>query len=190
MSSSETEYDVESLFQNPSCIRSSSTCCRLQRSRVRHRTPQIFGSQFETKVHNWTRKRVENYVENRSSHVRNPVFHEQICDELLSGFTMIARSGQAERNELLERGDTPEEGGRRVDCRCQTSLATSTSVIEGRNELHNAPTIASKDHIWASTPGAGPEFLLQSGASDRFRSQIAYIIIMKVVITTTNTNKK
>lgn len=67
-------------------IRSSSTCRLLQRSHVRHRTPQIFRSQFETKVHNRIRKRVENYVENRSSHVRNPVFYEQICDELLSGF--------------------------------------------------------------------------------------------------------
>lgn len=112
-------------------IRSSSTCCRLQRSHVRHRTPQIFRSQFETKVHNQIRKRVENYVENRSSHVRNLVFYEQICDELLSGFTTIARSGQAERNELLDRGGTPEEGGRRVDCRYQTSLATPNGVIRG-----------------------------------------------------------
>ena len=95
----------------------------------------MFRSQFETKVHNQIRKRVENYVENRPSHVRNPVFYEQICDELLSGFTMIARSGQAERNELLERGDTPEEGGRRVDAVVQTSLATSTSVIKGQTNL-------------------------------------------------------
>lgn len=96
----------------PSRARSSSAAhqrCRLQRSHVRHRTPQIFRSQFETKVHNQIRKRVENYVENRSSHVRNPVFHEQICDELLSGFTMIARSGQAERNELLDRGAPPRK---------------------------------------------------------------------------------
>ena len=103
---------------------------------------------------------------------------------------MIARSGQAERNELLEQGGTPEEGGRRVDCRYQTSLATSNSVIEGRNEPHKALTIASGNHFRASTPGAGPEDLLRSGASDRFRSQIIYIIIMKVVITTTNTNKR
>ena len=158
---------------------------------MRHKTPQIFRSQFEleTKVHNRIRKRVENYVENRSSHVRNPVFHEQICDESLSGFTMIARSGQAERNELLERGSTPEEGGRRVDCRYQTSLATSASVTKGRNEPRKPQTGASNNQIWASTPGAGPIADLQSGASDRFRSQITYIIIMKVVITATNTNK-
>lgn len=99
----------EALAAHPQLIRSSSTCCRLQRSQVRHRTPQIFRSQFETKIHNRTRKRVENYVENWSSHVRNPVFHEQICDELLSGFTMIARSGQAERNELFDRGAPPRK---------------------------------------------------------------------------------
>ncbi len=101
----------------PNCARSSSSAhlrCRPQRSHVRHRTPQIFRSQFETKVHNQIRKRVENYVENRSSHVRNPVFYEQICDELLSGFTMITRSGQAERNELLKRGDTPRKAKARV----------------------------------------------------------------------------
>lgn len=142
------------LAAHPQLIRSSSTCCLLRRSHGRHRTPQIFRSQFETKVHNQTRKRVENYVENRSSHVRNPVFHEQICDELLSGFTMIARSGQAERNELLDRGDTPEEGGRRVDCRYQTSLATPNGVIRGLKEPHNTPTDASNNHIWASTPGS------------------------------------
>ena len=122
----------------PNHARSSSAAhqrCRLQIRSPRHRTPQIFRSQFETKVHNQIRKRVENYVENRPSHVRNPVFYEQICDELLSGFTMIARSGQAERNELLERGDTPEEGGRRVDAVVQTSLATSTSVIKGQTNL-------------------------------------------------------
>ena len=119
-----------------------------------HRTPQIFRSQFETKVHNQIRKRVENYVENWSSHVRNPVFHEQICDELLSGFTMIARSGQAERNELLDRGDTSEEGGRRVDCRHQTSLATPNDVIRGLKEPYNTSTDASNNHIWATTPGS------------------------------------
>lgn len=118
----------------PNYARSSSSAhqrCLLQVRSRRHRTPQIFRSQFETKVHNQIRKRVENYVENRSSHVRNPVFYEQICDELLSGFTMIARLGQAERNELLERGDTPEEGGRRVDRRYQTSLATSDRCHQG-----------------------------------------------------------
>lgn len=114
----------------------------------------MFRSQFETKVHNQIRKRVENYVENRPSHVRNPVFYEQICDELLSGFTMIARLGQAERNELLERGDTPEEGGRRVDAVVQTSLATPNGVISGSKEPHNAPTDASNNHIWATTPGS------------------------------------
>ena len=88
-------------------IHSSSACCR---SPATHRTPQIFRSQFETKVHNQIRKRVENW----SSYVRNPVFHEQICDELLSGFTMITRSGQAERNELLKRGDTPRKAEARV----------------------------------------------------------------------------
>ena len=141
----------------PNCARSSSAAhqrCRLQRSHVRHRTPQIFRSQFETKVHNQIRKRVENYVENRSSHVRNPVFHEQICDELLSGFTMIARSGQAERNELLDRGGTPEEGGRRVDCRHQTSLATPNVVIRGLKEPYNTSTDASNNHIWTTTPGS------------------------------------
>lgn len=141
----------------PSRARSSSAAhqrCRLQRSHVRRRTPQIFRSQFETKVHNQIRKRVENYVENRSSHVRNPVFHEQICDELLSGFTMIARSGQAERNELLDRGGTPEEGGRRVDCRHQTSLATPNGVIRWLKEPHNTSTDASNDQCWASTPGS------------------------------------
>lgn len=92
-------------------IHSSSACCR---SSATHRTPQIFRSQFETKVHNQIRKRVENYVENWSSYVRNPVFHERICDELLSGFTMITRSGQAERNELLKRGDTPRKAEARV----------------------------------------------------------------------------
>nr|DAW40216.1 MAG TPA: hypothetical protein [Caudoviricetes sp.] len=121
---------------------------------MRHRTPQIFRSQFETKVHNRTRKRVENYVENWSSHVRNPVFHEQICDELLSGFTMIARLGQAKRNELLDRGGTPEEGGRRVDCRHQTSLATPNGVIRWLKEPHNTSTDASNDQCWASTPGS------------------------------------
>ena len=137
----------------PNCARSSSAAhqrCRLQRSHVRHRTPQIFRSQFETKVHN----RIRKWVENRSSHVRNPVFYEQICDELLSGFTMIARLGQAKRNELLERGDTPEEGGRRVDCRYQTSLATPNGVIRGSNEPHNTPTDASNNHIWTTTPGS------------------------------------
>lgn len=141
----------------PSRARSSSAAhqrCRLQRSHVRHRTPQIFRSQFETKVHNQIRKRVENYVENRSSHVRNPVFHEQICDELLSGFTMIARSGQAERNELSDRGGTPEEGGRRVECRHQTSLATPNGVIRGLKEPYNTSTDASNNHIWATTPGS------------------------------------
>lgn len=149
----------------------------------------MFRSQFETKVHNQIRKRVENYVENRPSHVRNPVFYEQICDELLSGFTMIARLGQAERNELLEQGDNPEEGGRRVDCRYQTSLATPNGVISGSKEPHNTPTEASNNHIWATTPGFMKDHHLQLVASDRFRSQIAYIIIMKVVIRTTNTNK-
>lgn len=176
----------------PSCARSSTAAhqrCRLQRSHVRHRTPQIFRSQFETKVHNQIRKRVENYVENRSSHVRNPVFYEQICDELLSGFTMIARLGQAKRNELLERGDTPEEGGRRVDCRYQTSLATPTGVIENRMSLIKYQPAHRTTIIEISTPGSGSEFLLQSVASDRFRSQITYIIIMKVVIRATNTNK-
>lgn len=170
-------------------IRSSSTCCRLQRSHVRHRTPQIFRSQFETKVHNKIRKRVENYVENRSSHVRNPVFYEQICDELLSGFTTIARLGQAERNELLEWGDTPEEGGRRVDCRYQTSLATPNGVIRGiERALWHLNRRIQQPHL-----GHNPWFMkdhhLQLVASDRFRSQIAYIIIMKVVIRATNTNK-
>lgn len=152
------EYSDNASLRKPKkrsqLIRSSSTCCRLQRSHVRHRTPQIFRSQFETKVHNQIRKRVENYVENRSSHVRNPVFHEQICDELLSGFTTIARSGQAERNELLDQGDTPEEGGRRVDCRYQTSLATPNGVIRWLKEPHNAPTDASNNQIWATTPGS------------------------------------
>lgn len=141
----------------PNYARSSSAAhqrCRLQIRSLRHRTPQIFRSQFETKVHNQIRKRVENYVENRPSHVRNLVFYEQICDELLSGFTMIARSGQAERNELLERGDTPEEGGRRVDCRYQTSLATSDRCHQGLKEPHNTPTDASNNHIWATTPGS------------------------------------
>ena len=170
-------------------IRSSSTCCLLQRSHVRRRTPQIFRSQFETKVHNQIRKRVENYVENWSSHVRNPVFHEQICDELLSGFTMIARLGQAKRNELLERGDTPEEGGRRIDCRYQTSLAKPTGVIENRMSLIKYQPAHRTTILEISTPGSGSEFLLQSVASDRFRSQITYIIIMKVVIRATNTNK-
>lgn len=114
----------------------------------------MFRSQFETKVHNQIRKRVENYVENRPSHVRNPVFYEQICDELLSGFTMIARLGQAERNELLERGDTPEEGGRRVDAVVQTSPATSDRCHQGLKEPHNTPTDASNNHIWATTPGS------------------------------------
>lgn len=151
-------YSDNASIRNPELrsklIRSSSTCCLLQRSHVRHRTPQIFRSQFETKIHNQIRKRVENYVENWSSHVRNPVFHEQICDELLSGFTMIARLGQAKRNELLDRGDTPEEGGRRVDCRYQSSLATPTGVIRGLKEPHNTSTGASNNHIWATTPGS------------------------------------
>lgn len=141
----------------PNCARSSSAAhqrCRLQRSHVRHRTPQIFRFQFETKVHNRIRKWVENYVENRSSHVRNPVFYEQICDELLSGFTMIARLGQAERNELSDQEGTPEEGGRRVDCRHQTSLATQTDVIRWLKEPHNTSTDASNNHIWAPTPGS------------------------------------
>ena len=86
--------------------------------------------------------------------MRNPVFYEQICDELLSGFTMIARLGQAERNELLEWGDTPEEGGRRVDGRYQTSLATQTGVIKWLKEPHNTSTDASNNHIWATTPGS------------------------------------
>lgn len=163
--------------------------CLLQVRSPRRRTPQIFRSQFETKVHNQIRKRVENYVENRSSHVRNPIFHEQICDELLSGFTMIARSGQAERNELLDRGDTPEEGGRRVDRRYQTSLATPNGVIESRMSLIKYQPAHRTTTLEISTPGSGSEFLLQSVASDRFRSQIAYIIIMKVVIRATNTNK-
>lgn len=176
----------------PNCARSSTAAhqrCLLQVRSPRHRTPQIFRSQFETKVHNQIRKRVENYVENRSSHVRNPVFYEQICDELLSGFTMIARSGQAERNELLERGDTPEEGGRRVDCRYQTSLATPTDVTESQMSLIKYLPAHQTTTLEISTPGSGSEFLLQSVASDRFRSQIAYIIIMKVVIRATNTNK-
>ena len=176
----------------PSCARSSTAAhqrCLLQVRSPRHRTPQIFRSQFETKVHNQIRKRVENYVENRSSHVRNPVFHEQICDELLSGFTMIARSGQAERNELLDRGGTPEEGGRRVACRHQTSLATPTGVIENRMSLIKYQPAHRTTILEISTPGSGSEFLLQSVASDRFRSQITYIIIMKVVIRATNTNK-
>ena len=141
----------------PNGARSSSAAhqrYRLQRSHVRHRTPQIFRSQFETKVHNRIRKWVENYVENRSSHVRNSVFYEQICDELLSGFTMIARLGQAERNELLDWGDTTEEGGRRVDCRHQTSLATPNGVIRGLKEPYNTSTDASNNHIWATTPGS------------------------------------
>ena len=176
----------------PNYARSSSAAhqrCLLQVRSPRHRTPQIFRSQFETKVHNKIRKRVENYVENRSSHVRNPVFYEQICDELLSGFTTIARLGQAERNELLERGDAPEEGGRRVDCRYQSSLATPNGVIRGSKEPYSTPTDASNNQTWATTPGSGPATDLQLVASDRFRSQIAYIIIMKVVIRATNTNK-
>lgn len=106
--------------ETPNYARSSSAAhqrCRLQIRSPRHRTPQIFRSQFETKVHNRIRKRVENYVENRPSHVRNPVFYEQICDELLSGFTMIARLGQAERNELLESRGHPR--GRRKTRRLQ-----------------------------------------------------------------------
>lgn len=142
------------LAAHPQLIREDQHRCLLQIRSPRHRTPQIFRSQFETKVHNQIRKRVENYVENRSSHVRNPVFYEQICDELLSGFTMIARSGQAERNELLERGDTPEEGGRRVDLRYQTSLATSTGVIRDCTSLLAPKSDASDDHIWATTPGS------------------------------------
>ena len=86
--------------------------------------------------------------------MRNPVFYEQICDELLSGFTTIARLGQAERNELLDGGDTPEEGGRRVDCRYQTSLATPNGVIRELKEPHNTSTDASNNHIWAATPGS------------------------------------
>lgn len=176
----------------PNCARSSTAAhqrCLLQARSPMHRTPQIFRSQFETKVHNKIRKRVENYVENLSSHVRNPVFHEQICDELLSGFTTIARSGQAERNELLDQGDTPEEGGRRVDCRYQTSLATPTGVIESRMSPIKYQPAHPTTTPEISTPGSESEFLLQSVASDRFRSQIAYIIIMKVVIRATNTNK-
>jgi hypothetical protein len=71
----------------------------------------------------------------------------------------------------------------------QTSLATPNGVIRGWKEPYNAPTDASNNHIWATTPGSGPAADLQPVASDRFRSQIAYIIIMKVVIRTTNTNK-
>lgn len=176
----------------PNYARSSSAAhqrCLLQVRSRRHRTPQIFRSQFETKVHNKIRKRVENYVENRSSHVRNPVFYEQICDELLSGFTTIARLGQAERNELLDWGDTPEEGGRHVDAAVQTSLATPSGVVRESKEPYSTPTDASNNQTWATTPGFMKDHHLQLVASDRFRSQIAYIIIMKVVIRATNTNK-
>lgn len=176
----------------PSYARSSSAAhqrCLLQVRSRRHRTPQIFRSQFETKVHNKIRKRVENYVENRSSHVRNPVFYEQICDELLSGFTTIARLGQVERNELLDWGDIPEEGGRHVDAAVQTSLATPSGVVRESKEPYSTPTDASNNQTWATTPGFMKDHHLQLVASDRFRSQIAYIIIMKVVIRATNTNK-
>jgi hypothetical protein len=59
----------------------------------------------------------------------------------------------------------------------------------GLKEPHNTPTDASNNHIWATTPGPRPAADPQPVASDRFRSQIAYIIIMKVVIRATNTNK-
>lgn len=140
--------------ETPNYARSSSAAhqrCRLQIRSPRHRTPQIFRSQFETKVHNRIRKRVENYVENRPSHVRNPVFYEQICDELLSGFTMIARLGQAERNELLERGDTLRKAEDASTAGTRHRWPHQTGVIRGFKEPHNTPTDASNNHIWATT---------------------------------------
>ena len=135
-------------------IRSSSTCRLLQRSHARHRTPQIFRSQFETKVHNRIRKRVENYVENRSSHVRNPVFYEQICDELLSGFYHDS-TFRPSRTERIVRARGHPRGRRKTrHCRYQTSLATPNGVISGSKEPHNTPTDASNNHIWATTPGS------------------------------------
>lgn len=135
-------------------IRSSSTCRLLQRSHGRHRTPQIFRSQFETKVHNRIRKRVENYVENRSSHVRNPVFYEQICDELLSGFYHDSTFRPSRTERIVRARGHPRGRRRRVDCRYQSSLATPNGVISGSKEPHNTPTDASNNHIWATTPGS------------------------------------
>lgn len=135
-------------------IRSSSTCRLLQRSHVRHRTPQIFRSQFETKVHNRIRKRVENYVENRSSHVRNPVFYEQICDELLSGFYHDSTFRPSRTERIVRARGHPRGRRKTLDCRYQTSLATPNGVISGSKEPHNTPTDASNNHIWATTPGS------------------------------------
>ena len=141
----------------PNYARSSSAAhqrCLLQVRSRRHRTPQIFRSQFETKVHNRIRKRVENYVENRSSHVRNPVFYEQICDELLSGFYHDS-TFRPSRTERIVRARGHPRGRRKTRRRGSPDIAgPPNGVIRGSKEPYNTPTDASNNHIWATTPGS------------------------------------